>query len=135
MSLQHARLTAGASAAGVLRPEPRQASSDNLTATPLAGHDWRQVYSPKSYDTSARHLRTRRGSRSAACAGWAARGCPYRLLPVRWAVPTNGRTAGQRWELAEPSRDGSLCASADEHTGDSSAAFTLSLGGTPNYRL
>ncbi|HLF25321.1 MAG TPA: hypothetical protein VJG32_03200 [Anaerolineae bacterium] len=38
------RPTAGASAAGVLRPEPQQAKHANLTATPLAGRDYRQVY-------------------------------------------------------------------------------------------
>jgi len=65
------RLTAGASAAGVLRPAPTQANRDNLTATPLAGHVYRQVYAPKRRDVSAKILGTRRGSRSAACAGWA----------------------------------------------------------------
>jgi len=49
-----------------------QATRDNLTATPLAGLDYRQVYTSKRRDVSARHLRLRRGSRSAACAGWAA---------------------------------------------------------------
>ena len=66
------RPTARASAAGVLRPEPTQAQRDNLTATPLAGHTYRQVYSTQSHDTSARPFRPRRGRRSAACAGWAA---------------------------------------------------------------
>ena len=49
-----------------------QARRDNLTATLLAGHDYRQVYSAKRYDTSARPFNQRRGRRSAACAGWAA---------------------------------------------------------------
>jgi len=39
----------------------------------------------------------------------------------------------QRVQPAEASRDGSRCASADEPSGDSSAAvFNLSLGGPPN---
>jgi hypothetical protein len=60
-----------ASAAGVLRHEPMQAKRDTLTATSLAGLDYRQVYFTQRHDTSARHFRTRRGSRSAACAGYA----------------------------------------------------------------
>ena len=72
---QDARPTAGASAAGVLRPTTRQPSCDNLTATLLAGHDYRQVYFHERHHTSATILRTRRGSRSAACAGWAAYLC------------------------------------------------------------
>jgi len=58
----------------VLRPEPTQAKRDNHTATSLAGRDWRQVYSTQRRDASAKPLRTRRGRRSAACAGWAAHG-------------------------------------------------------------
>ena len=64
-------LTARASAAGVLRPEPTQVRRDTLTAIPLVGHGYRQVYSTARYDASAEILGTRRGSRSAACAGWA----------------------------------------------------------------
>ena len=70
-----------ASAAGVLRPEPMQAKGDTLTAIPLAGRDYRQVYTPKRRDTSARLLGARRGRRSAACAGWAAAYDPD--LPLR----------------------------------------------------
>ena len=43
-----------ASAAGVLRPELMQAKRDNLTATPLAGHDYRQVYFHEGHHTSAK---------------------------------------------------------------------------------
>ena len=82
-------LTACASAAGVLRHEPMQATRDNLTATPLAGLDYRQVYTSKRRDASARLLRTRRGRRSAACAGWAAHGGLGALLSKRGLrIPT-----------------------------------------------
>ena len=86
-------LTARASAAGVLREITQQASSDNLTESLLAGHDYRQVYSAKRRDTSARILRTRRGRRSAACAGYAAR-CyeemPMKLNSRRYSQDKNG---------------------------------------------
>ena len=68
------RPTARASAAGMLRQEPTRARLNNLSATPLAGHTYRQVYSTQSHDTSARPFRPRRDRWSAACAGWAAHG-------------------------------------------------------------
>ena len=56
----------------MLRHEPMQAKRDSLTAPPLAGRDYRQVYFVKSHHASAKILGTRRGSRSAACVCWAA---------------------------------------------------------------
>jgi len=60
-----------ASAADVLRPTTLRAKGDSHTVTLLAGRDYWQVYSTQRRDASARILRTRRGSRSAACACWA----------------------------------------------------------------
>ena len=66
------RPTARASADHREAETPAQAQGDNLTRPRLAGHTHRQVYYTENRHTSAKLLGTRRGSRSAACAGWAA---------------------------------------------------------------
>ena len=55
------RPTAGASAAGVLRPTTQQAKHDNLTATPLAGLTNGQCTTSANSGKSARHTGWRRG--------------------------------------------------------------------------
>ena len=91
------RLTARASADHREAETPTLAQGDNLTRPRQAGPAHRQVYHAENYHTSARHLRTRRGRWSAACAGWAAPGgLPTFLSKRGLRIPTWRLMHGRR---------------------------------------